>query len=551
MKPLQIWANFVRAPEIVGILARYGFGELLERVGVPIHLRSKIRPESYHLNVWQRIRVVLEELGPTFVKFGQVLSARPDVLPEPLIKELRLLRDNVKAAPWDEIVEVLESELNGPIEEYFSRIDTKPVACGSLGQVYRAYRADTGEPVALKIQRPGVRRDIEADFSFIAWFAREVHQRIKELRPYNLPDVIEEIRQAVSQELDFTLEARNIIFFNQINLYSDDVFAPEVDDNLSTRRMLVMEWVDGKRPEDAGLTPEEGRRLARIGGRSVFHQILVAGFFHGDPHSGNIFVTPDRRICFVDWGVAGQLTQSMRYFLADLLGAVASQSAEKVVRTVASHQSEYLRVDTLKLEKEVAIVLRKYRRFDLKGAAMGSVMIELLYVFGMNGIHLASDYSLLAKAVISIEEVGVSLDPAFDIRAVSQPFMSRLEWARWNPSSLASQSITSLAILSDRLRDIPSEIRRVLIQLEDGNLGLNLKLKGLESMEKEVDMATNRLTVAVIVAALIIGSSLVVHAKIPPLIFGEVSAIGIVGYLLSAVIAFFIVFDILFRGKHK
>ena len=541
----------VRAPEIVSVLARHGFGEILERMGVPARLRKRIQREVPHLNMWQRIRVTAEELGPTFVKLGQMLSTRPDVLPESLIRELRLLRDQVKPAPWSEVEKVVLEELEGPIEEFFQHIEPVPIASGSLGQVHKAKRAKGGETVALKIQRPGIRRDIEADFSFISWFAREAHQRIKELQPYDLPDVVEEIRQAMNQELDFKIEARNATFFNQINPYVDEVFAPAMDEKLSTRRLLVMEWVEGSAPAEAKLTPEEGKRLSRVGGRSVFHQMLLAGFFHGDPHSGNIFITPDRRICFIDWGLAGQLTREMRYFLADLFRAVATQDAEKVVRTVSSHHSGYLRVDRTKLEKEVAFVLRKYRRFELRQAVIGGVMIELLYVFGMNGIHLARDYSLLAKAVISIEEAGQAMDPDFDLRTIAAPFMKKLDWERWNPNSVVSQSWVSLALLMDKLRDIPSEIQRLLLRLEDGDLGVNVGIRGLESMEDEIDQATTRLTLAVLVASIVIGSSLVIHAKIPPLLFGGVSAIGITGYAISALVAFWIIFDILRHGRHK
>ncbi len=541
----------VRAPEIVSVLARHGFDEILERVGVPARLRKHIRSESSHLNMWQRIRVTLEELGPTFVKLGQILSTRPDVLPEALILELRLLRDHVKPAPWEDVQKVLLEELNGPIEQFFQEVEGEAIASGSLGQVHRARRAGSGQVVAIKIQRPGIRRDIEADFNFISWFAKEIHQRVKELTPYDLPDVISEIRQAMNQELDFKIEARNATYFNQINPYVDEIFAPKIDEELSTSRVLVMDWVEGSSPAEAQLTPEQGRRLARLGGRSVFHQMLLVGFFHGDPHSGNIFITPDQRICFIDWGLAGQLTREMRYFLADLFSAIATQDAEKVVRTVSGHHSGYLRVDRTKLEKEVAFVLRKYQRFELKRAVIGGVMIELLFVFGTNGIHLARDYSLLAKAVISIEEAGQAMDPDFDLRTIAEPFMKRLDWERWNPSTIAAQSWTSAALLMDKLRDIPSEIQRLLLRLEDGDLGVNVKMSGLESMEDEIDQATNRLTLAVVVAALIIGSSLLIHAKIPPLLFGGVSAIGITGYVISALVAFWIIFDILRNGRHK
>ena len=551
IKPLSLIKNAVRAKEIVAILVRYGFDDLLEQLGTPPGWLKRLVPRKWEgMNSWQRIRHTCEELGPTYVKIAQLLSTRPDVLPQPLIEEFKKLRDDVTPIPFENIKPVLVEELDVLIEEAFTEFQRDPIACGSLGQVYKARLSENDQWVTVKIQKPGIKKEIEADLEIIGWFARQFNDRFSELKPFNFPDVVEQTKRGLLRELDYTNEARNATLFNTLNTYPEKVFAPEVVHSLTTRRILVTDWIEGQKIDACTFSEEEGRTLARIGGDSIFHQIVITGFFHADPHEGNLLVTKENRICILDWGLTGQMTRRMRYFLADLLGAIASQDAEKVVRVAARMSRDNRRINTHELEKQVTGILHKYPELTLAKNVVGNILVELLYVFGSNGIHLARDYTLLARAVIAMEETGKSLDPGFNIPSIALPFLKDLSWDRWNPVNVLKQGYIFLLDSFLKLNELPGDVQRILRRIEEEDLSIKLYHRGLDEISELLDHGVNRLTMAIIIGALIIGSSTVITTGVKPHIWGF-PAIGIIGYMLSALLGIWIVFDILRHGRHK
>lgn len=557
MKTLDLLSNAVRAKEIVTVLVRRGFGDLLSELGLPkAWLSHFVPPETQNQSLWERLRHTLEDLGPTFVKFGQVVSSRPDVLPEPLINELKKLRSKVKPTPWEAMEPVLLAELKGPLDEYFSDFQVEPIACGSIGQVYRATLASNGESVAVKVQRPNIRKAIKADIEIIGWIARQLNHKIDDLKPYELPDVVSETGKGIMEELDFSIEANNGHLFNLINPFKDAVFAPKVYTEFTTARLTVTEWVDGMEPGDPAISPELGRKVAEAGGRSVFHQIVISGFFHADPHSGNVMVTPDGRACFIDWGLAGQLTREMRYFLADLFAAIASNDPEKVVHVATLMAVGKKRVDQTRLEKEVAFVLRQYQSKFGHGEAIGHIVIDLLFLFGQNGIQLARDYSLLAKAIISIEECGVTLDPQFDIRKIATPFLQELNRERWNPANIIKTQLWDLQGHLRRLRELPGDIQRFFRHLEDGEIKIQMEHTGLQHAEETVESSINRLVLAIITAFLLLSSSIMVAATSPDSpslgdLYSLPTLIGMIGYKVSMFFGIWLMWSIIRHGSHK
>lgn len=554
MKTLDLLSNAVRAKEIVTVLVRNGFGDLLEQLGIPKRWLAHFVPDDIaRKNTWERIRFTLEALGPTFVKFGQVLSSRADILPEPLINELKQLRAKVRPVPFDEIEPILVAELTRSVEETFAEFDRQPVASGSIGQIYRAVLRDNNQPVAVKVQRPNIRKAIKADIEILGWLARQIHQKVEDLRPYDLPDVVASTGKGILEELDFSIEANNAHMFNLLNPYKEEVFAPAVHTEYTTARLTVCEWVDGRYPGDPDIPPEQARQLAVIGSRSVFHQIMIAGFFHADPHSGNLMITNDGRACFIDWGLAGSLTREMRYFLADLFSAISSSDPEKVVRVASMMAVGKRRIDETRLEKEVAFVLRQYQTKFGHGEAIGKIVLELLFVFGSNGIQLARDYSLLAKAILSIEEVGITLDPSFDVRPVAKPFLRKLAMERWNPMNLIAQSWWNLSSQFSRVRQLPSDIQRLFRKLEDGELEIRMKHEGLEEAGEFFDSGVNRLAVALLTAASIMGSATLMSATVgtEPRLYSYPTIIGTIGFKVSLVFGLWLIFDIIRHGRHR
>jgi len=456
----------------------------------------------------------------------------------------------VQPLPFAEMRPVLATSLARDLESVFAEFDETTVAAASLAQVYAARLLD-GTAVAVKIQKPDLLSRIEIDFDLADWLAGLLRPRVAALQTIDLPGILAEARTGVLHELDFRHEARNQAYFNSQNPHPDQVYAPRVFPEFSSERVLVMEWIDGISVSDAAALPESIRqRLAGQGAASLIRQVFIAGFFHADPHTGNLLVTADGRLCFIDWGLAGHLTRRLRYALADFWIAAVEQDVERVVQIAADLAPVDARPDLRGMEKAITLVLREELNFSIGRQALGRAMLRLLFIFGQHGISLSRDYALMAKAVLSIEEAGRMLDPAFDLRRHTTSVLRELQRERVNPRVFLRRSGNLLWHSLSSLQDLPFEFRRLLRRLEHDNLSINLQHRGLEDHDDAVKIAANRITLGVIIGALIIGSSLIVTTGIQPHLLGY-PALGIVGYLLSAVLGLYVIWDIIRHGRHK
>ncbi|CAI8282900.1 MAG: putative protein kinase UbiB [Opitutia bacterium UBA7350] len=540
MKTFNYLGNAVRAPEIVAILVRWGFEDfLLQLETPPFLLRNLVRTKVAHLTPYERLRNALEELGPIFVKFGQVLCTRPDRLPEPLVQELKRLRNQVEPQAFKKIEPLLRQELKQEVDSVFSELDPTPVASGSLGQVYRARRRTDNAWVAVKVQRAEIQASIRADMDIIAWFARQLHIRVPSLKAYNLPALVVDAELRIQAELDYRIEANNVEVFSTLNEEKERVFAPAVDRNLSTRRLLVTEWVEGSSPESANLDPDAARELALLGGRSVFHQIVATGFFHADPHTGNLLITPDKRICFLDWGQAGHITVEMRYVLADLFAAIAASDALAVTRVAERMSTGSQAIDLGRLETEVSYLLSCYGQQGALKAEIGVLALKLLYIFGCNQVDVPTDYTLVAKAIFCVEETARGLDPAFEIEPVARPFLEELAQSRWSLGGLKRQTLYPALTAARHLSQVPGQLQRILQRIEAEDIQINMHHAGTEPVEETFNAAMNRLTAGIIVGSLVIGSSLVITTGVKPLVMGY-PVLGLLGFLASFLLGLYI-----------
>ncbi len=549
IKTFELIANFSRAKEIVTVLARNGFADVLQRLDLPPQiLRAFGTSDKEKLSQWERIREVLEQLGPTFIKFGQLLSMRPDVVPEALIDELRKLQESVPPDAFDEVRPVIESALKSPLEEVFESIDEVAAAGASMAQVHFAVLKDSGDSVAVKVQRPNLRKTIDADFDILMWFAEQAHERIDELKPYDLPGVVDTLRRGLEKEIDFRYEARSMSFFSIQNPYPESIHAPKVYEDYSSKRVLVMERIEGMRLSELIQDTEESKELAKNGSRSLFHQILISGFFHADPHGGNLRLLPDGRLCLLDWGLVGQLTTRMRYGLVDLFHAFIKGNAERVVRTAVNLADSGSPVDERTMEREVMVAMREHYNPETGVGNIGRAILQLLYIFGRNGIDLARDYSLTAKAILCVEEMGTALDSTFNLKDAFEPVLIDLMKERRNPARLLKEARYSAMQGMQYLQSLPDELRRILKKIEKDSLKVNLQHKGLEELDYTISDASNKITLGIIIGCLIVGSSLVITTDIPPLLFG-IPVIGWIGYVISMILGIWVAFDIIRGGK--
>lgn len=532
LKTFAMLRNGIRAKEIFVVLLRNGFNEIIDKIYSPKSFFRHVIPKpDKSVTLWRRIRITCEELGPTFVKFGQILCTREDILPLPLIEELKLLRDNVTPVPWEQIEPVFDAELENGIAAHFSEFDKTPAASGSVGQVYRA-RLKSGEEVAVKIRRPGAARELTRDFEILAWLVARAAEKIPELASYDLAGILDEIRDGVLRETDFSIEARNAEYFNASNPFPE-VFAPKIYAQLSTKRVLVSEWIRGTAPgKSAAPAPE----AARSGARSLFHQIFTAGFFHADPHSGNVLLTEDGRVCFIDWGVAGTLSRRMRYFLADIFAAAGDGNAERTLQTVLRTYPPENRANKAKAESEIALVLRRHQDFAQRGGSLGRMIFDMLRALSSCGMPLPRDYALLAKSVVVMEETGRAADPNFSIRPFAQEALSRLYAERHNPKTLAGDVFRGAERSFAYVREMPESVQRILWKIEKGEAKINIDHEGLNSTRITLDRATNRLSLAIIIAALLVASALLVcSAALGGNERGFAHHLGVAGFIVAAV----------------
>ena len=550
MRPFDFLTNAVRAKEIFTVLAKHGFANLLNQIDPQGGWWQRLVPQPAERHtLWERTRLALEELGPTFVKAGQLMSMRPDALPHALIYELRKLQNSVRPLPFAEMRTVLVEELPLDPVQIFASFNETPVASASLAQVYFAKLHD-GREVAVKVQRPNLLKTVQADLDLLTWFVGQLHQRVATLQPYDLPAVVDEVKINLLRELDFRHEARNQQYFNALNPAPDRVFAPYIVDEFSSERVLVMERIVGETVLTTRLAPAEAGRIAANGASSLVHQVLIAGFFHADPHAGNVLITADGRLCFLDWGMAGNLTRRLRLGLADLFLAAVDQDAERIVQIASELGSPSGRADLRGMERDVTLALREDFNRAIGRMQLGRTMLKLLFIFGQNGINITRDYSLMAKAVLSIEEVARTLDPDFDLRTVARPVLVELQRDRTGPRAMLRETRSMLRSLLSGARDLPNDIFRIIRRIEHDDLTIKFQHQGLEDVDDALKTASNRITLGVIVGSLIMGSSLIITTRVQPYLFGY-PALGMIGYLLSALLGLYIVWDIFLHGRHR
>lgn len=548
LKPFDFLANAVRAKEIVTVLARNGFADLLHKLDLPQAILKAFGTAGRdRKNQWERIRSVMEELGPTFIKLGQLLSMRPDAVPENLIVELRKLQNEVPPEPFASIRPIIEEGLGCPLELVFDDFEEEAFAGASMAQVHFATLKKNGERVAVKVQRPGLMKTIDADFDILIWLAKQAHERIDELKPYDLPGLAATLREGMERELDFRIEARSMAFFTLQNAYEEEVRAPFCHEELTTSRLLVMERIEGCNPDEIECGSELGRKLSRSGSKSLFNQIMIAGFFHADPHAGNIRVLDDGKLALLDWGLVGHLTRRMRYGLMDLFLAFVKGKPERVVTTAIALADSGDPIDRRSMERDVMIAMRTHYNPDTGVGSIGKAVLSLLYIFGRNNIDLSREYSMMAKALLCIEETGMALDPNYNLRDEFEPVLVQLVKERRSPGRLLEETRDGVMRGFDYLQHLPDELHRLFTKVEKDRLKVNLQHKGLDHLDDTISDASNKITLGIIIGCLIVGSSLIVTTKIPPFLFGY-PILGLLGYLLSMLLGVWVVFDIL-RGR--
>ena len=546
--------NIKRYREIASVLVKYGFDEIVSRlnvfavyrVGRKILRRKALTGISYAV----RIRLALEELGPTFIKLGQVLSMRPFLIPTELVIELSKLQDQVAPLDPDIAIAEIEKNLGRKISESFSYLNPIPIASASLSQVHYAALLD-GTPVVVKIQRPGIKRIIDSDMIILRDISSLMEKYMPETRQYEPVAIVDELARSTRKEINFLYEARNIEIFER-NFHNDNrIFVPKVYWDYTTRRMITMDRIDGVKIDDLEKLKEKGidpTEVCRIGGDIVFKMIFVDGFFHADPHPGNLFVTYDGRIAPVDYGMVGALSNSQMIQLADILSAVVSNNAALVVYTFDKAEVIPETSNLLAIEADVNEMITRYHKIPLARIDMATLSDEFFDIVHRHGIKVQSEFMVFGKALVTFEEVARKLDPDYDFIKSARPFVKRLAMKRFNWREFSKDANIVGLELRDFLVKLPGETRKFITKINKGKIKFDLEVSNLEKLLVELDRSSNRLSFAVIIAAIIIGSSWIMTINVGIKIFG-LPALGLFGYLFAGILGARLAISILRSGK--
>jgi ubiquinone biosynthesis protein len=497
-----------RLREIAQVAARHGFGFVFERRALR---RSSVIDEQNLPALGRHLREMLDELGPTFVKFGQLLSTRPDIVPAEILAELRVLQDAVSPFPVADVERVIAEDLHAPVERLFTSFDPTPVAAASIGQVHLA-ELPSGRQVAVKVQRPNAPRQVERDLALLYHVARIVRRRVDRLDFIDPVAVVDEFARSIRRELDYRIEARSAETFRHNFAADSRVVIPKVYGTYSSARVLTLERLDGVQLADldlAATSMEERRRLATLIAETWLEMIFRHGQFHGDPHPANIFVLDDGRLGLVDFGMTGALSDGDMRRLTRLLLDAVNENVDALPRRLYDLGVRFNREQ----EDELRIELREvYYRYY--GASMGQidplqVIREAFVLVSRMHLRLPSRFALLDKTIATLGSVGTELYPDFNVFEVAEPYASELVARRYSPRRLAERGMDELQSYGGLLMELPYQVHDTLEQLRDGEVEVQFRHKGLDVLTRQADVVANRLVIAIVVAGILVGSSLI------------------------------------------
>ncbi len=553
----RTYRHLNRYRQILAVLFKYGFGDLLEMLKIDQYIEvglqmisRKLANRVERLNRPQRLRMAFEELGPTYVKLGQILSTRPDLVSMEYIEELSKLQDKIPAFAFEQVRKVVDTEFGMSPEDLFDSLEEEPFASASIGQVHRAVLKD-GEAVAVKFQRPGIQKIIEVDLEIMLHLATLAERHIEELSFHRPVKIVEEFAKTLEKEIDYQNEATNMERVARHFLDNPHVYIPKVYRETTTTRVLTTEFIEGIKISDiegleaAGL---DRTILTARGADLVLEQIFVHGFFHADPHPGNIFVLPDNVICLLDFGMTGLVDRQTREDFVDLLDSIVHQNEIRAAQVLLKLTYWENEPERRQFEREVADFMGRHLYKPLKDIELGKLLQQLLELATTLRLRIPPDIFLMMKAFSTVEGVGHMLDPDFDMIAQATPFITEVKLARYKPQRIADDVYELGARLLHFFQQFPKDLLDLANLIRQQRLRLQIEHRGLETMLATHDRISNRISFSILIAALIIGSALIVISETPPLIYG-ISLIGILLFSAAALMGIWLLVAILRKGK--
>ncbi|MBA2937329.1 AarF/ABC1/UbiB kinase family protein [Paenibacillus sp. CGMCC 1.16610] len=548
-----------RYRDIVIALVRHGFGflveesDLLQRLRIPIR-RFQVHDDADRKSLGLRIRDVVEELGPTFIKLGQIASTRMDLLPEDIVKELEKLQDDVKPIPYKQVQEIIETELGQSIEAIYDRFEEQSLAAASIGQVHLGV-LHTGERVAIKIQRPQAGESIRIDLEILADLAAMAERRFAWARRIQMEVLIAEFGKSLLNELDYTKEARNAEKIADQFKDVAHINVPLIYSDYCSKKVMTMQYIEGVRLYQEDQLDAHGYNRARIANRliqTLFHQIFIEGLFHADPHPGNIVIQPGEVIALLDFGMVGRLTSESKFHFSSLIIALMRQNTDGVIKAIYRIGLIDEELDMEELRFDIEELRERYFGVPLSRVSLGGIVNDLFEVAYKYHIRVPADFILLGKTLLTIEGVVTKLDPTISIVKIAEPFGLQLLLERLRPKNLTSSLLRDVTDYGSLLIDFPRQSREFFSQIKKGKLHVNISVTDAYDFLRKLDRIGNRITFGIVLLSfslimmgLIIGSSIVGRKHYFLLNVPTIE----VGFVLASLMSLWLLFSIFKSGR--
>ena len=532
-----------RFEQIVGVLFEEGFGYLLSRTklkrSVPIQQRLKAEIKKKEQTKPEvRLRRTLERLGPTFIKFGQLLSVRPDLIPVSYTIELEKLQDKVRPFSYTEVERIIKEELGKSVKQLFKSFEKEPVASASISQVHKA-TLKSGEKVAVKVQRPDVREIMITDIEIMLYIAHLLEKKVPEAIKYNPVAIVKEFSEWTRNELDFKIEARNAgrIYRNSRKIAT--VKIPKIYSDYSTKKVLTLEYIDGVDIRNFKAVNRRKLSFPKIiknGFDAIMKQVFVDGFFHADPHPGNILVLKNNVVSFVDFGIVGHFSENLKRKAIDLFYGIVREDPDKVVQTFLDMGAVDGDIDVENFKNEVLEVIEPLKGASLKDIKVSKILEEVLDIALKNNIKMPVDFVLFGKTILTLEGIALKYDPNFNFSKNVEPFIRELELQRLNPRYMLDNFIRNFSKFGRLVSDLPEQTTRALKKIQEGRIKIDIDDTGIKKLSLEIDRSSNRLAYGMIIAALLIAGSLVL---------GRANSIAYLCFIIAAILGFILFVSIL------
>ncbi|PIT11071.1 ubiquinone biosynthesis protein [Snodgrassella alvi] len=546
-------SDWARMREILTILAKHGLGEFLVRIKLPIRRIKHSDPSAQHqryLSTPRRVRLAFEELGPTFIKLGQILATRADVFGEEWTEEFAHLQNNTHPLPITDIRDIIQAQLSQPLDTIFNHIEAQPIGSASIAQVHRA-TLTSGEQVAIKVKRPGIESTVTADLRILNHIAQLLESEIPESRRYYPVQMVQYFARSLEKETDLTAERRNMQHFARIYNQQQQIHIPQTYATYSNRQILIQEYIDDTLLKNLTLSSwskQQRHNLAATLVDIILDMILQHGLFHADPHPGNILVRNDGRITLIDFGLIGRLSQQRHQEIITLIHALLERD-QFALQYVLSNWAQGEPLNEDQLGSAVLEMLLNYEQLNSSQLRISQIINDITHIVREYGLTLPADLIILFKCLITLDGVIKQIDGDFELLNHAQTTVQNVLRHRFNTHTIWRHSKMQLHLLAQIIDTLPQNLLRLNKRIHHGQLPISLNIQHIDKLNNQLDKAVNRLTMGIVTAALIIGSSIVMSINAGPKIF-DLPIFGLLGYLLAFSNSLWVIWSIWRSGRH-